>query len=250
MAGFPKRSFIDSRHTGYETEPSAHDFVRSQGIIDRHARAAEATAANGGRSAPQSDASRAGGLTPIDDWRRDFPKAPSVTTFSRPSLISARDAAMNASPAPYTPLPRGTKLNLPTPLTGPGGNAATDAAQLAQNLRLAANPRSLISARTASPAPGISPAAPAPVAIPKAPFDPGAARASLYASTDPRHQAIFQEGTPENAAFVAHAREFGEESAHRNLNDILPPAATPAPAQVAAATPRSPVGLIDPYAND
>lgn len=64
-------------------------------------------------------------------------------------------------------------------------------------------------------------------------------RAALYQN----HPEVFQAGTPQNIAFVNHVKDYGEDSAHQNIDGLMeaagtqltPPASTPTPA--AAPTP-------------
>jgi hypothetical protein len=51
------------------------------------------------------------------------------------------------------------------------------------------------------------------------------------------HPEIFQARTPQNAAFVAHAQQFGEPSAHANVDTIMSNAAKPAAAPTPAEKP-------------
>jgi hypothetical protein len=44
------------------------------------------------------------------------------------------------------------------------------------------------------------------------------------------HPNIFVAGSPENLAFVAHAKEFGEESAHQNADKLMSPFMVKSPA--------------------
>lgn len=75
-----------------------------------------------------------------------------------------------------------------------------------------------------------TPAAPAPVAPAGPPQTPE--RAALYAA----HPEIFQEGTPQNIAFVNHVNDYGEASAHQNIDGLMGAASTPPPV-AAPATP-------------
>lgn len=50
-------------------------------------------------------------------------------------------------------------------------------------------------------------------------YNPDTARANLFAA----YPEVFKAGTPQNAAFVAHAKEFGLQSAHQNASSILDP---------------------------
>lgn len=223
---------LRQKSSGSDVAQQYIDVRRGEASDARHERAAQAVAENGGRSAPQSTQSRSGGLTPEADWRGIFPSAPTPQPFiSRPPTISARDAAIGASPKPFMPQPQGTQISMPRPLTSPDGNAGTDAANLALNTALYKNPSRFVNVRGAMPA---NPVVPPSAAGAPAAFNPATARQSLYQT----HPEVFQSGTPQNEAFVAHAKEFGEESAFRNVADILPPAANvaskPAPATPAA----------------
>lgn len=51
------------------------------------------------------------------------------------------------------------------------------------------------------------------------------------------HPEIFQTGTPQNAAFVAHANQFGEASAHQNIDSIMQGAQQPSPTPSPSSTP-------------
>lgn len=53
------------------------------------------------------------------------------------------------------------------------------------------------------------------------------------------HPEIFQTGTPQNAAFVAHANQFGEASAHQNIDSIMQGAQQPSPTPSPAPTPNT-----------
>jgi hypothetical protein len=182
---------------------------RAKRSADRHARAAAAVALNGGRSAPPAAASRPMGLTPEAKWRNRFPieatAAPAATTETA-GLVSAMAVPKTSStpPSQTTPLPSITRSIAPTPARGgyeaPG---QAGAAAIAQQYS--------------------TPSAPAQPKI----FTPDSPeRSSLFAS----HPAIFQAGTPENAAYVAFAKANGEDAAMANLNAILAP---PAPQQKA-----------------
>lgn len=239
----------------YSNPISARRAISARGVIDRHRRAAEAVDANGGRSAPQAAGSRPMGLSA--DWGTTFPEAPSPQInprtgspfMSAPPRISARDAAMNASPEPF--MPSKTPMTVAAPITSETGSRATDAANLAQNMAMASNPRAFLSARGPSvpatvPSITLDPSLPparvsstgitrnmpsARASIAAAPtqaFNQTTARASLYQS----NPAIFQAGTPENAAFVAFAKENGEEAAHANLAQILASTQSNAPSPV------------------
>lgn len=53
------------------------------------------------------------------------------------------------------------------------------------------------------------------------------------------HPEIFQTGTPQNAAFVSHANQFGEASAHQNIDSIMQGAQQPSPTPSPAPTPNT-----------
>lgn len=225
--------------------PDVQDELRARNSVDRHGRAAAAVFANGGRSAPQSEVSRTMGLTPDDVWASMFPNRPTGTSNMRPPSMTNAEAAAAASLGPFMPQdPTRVRFNIPAPLTGPNGNAGSDAANFQQNLQLARNPRSLISARPATTegAPRATavtrpPASPVVQGTPQhidpslaapvvnsagitrmAPIEQKYARESLQSS----HPEIFKAGTPENAAFVAYAKQHGEAAAHANIDQIIP----------------------------
>lgn len=72
------------------------------------------------------------------------------------------------------------------------------------------------------------------------PTEQEAARTQLYQT----HPQIFDgPDNPDRQAFVAHAKQYGEQSAHDNIDKILPNSANPA----APATPSVAQNKIDPY---
>lgn len=74
-------------------------------------------------------------------------------------------------------------------------------------------------------------------------FNQPAAHAALYAN--PAMRGIFTAGTPENAAFVAHANQNGLQSAYQNANSIVQSARQPAPAApTPQAAPALPAGAV------
>lgn len=213
--------------------------ARADRSKERHERARQAVAANGGRSAPysandttpsamearaQSSAASGGGtampLSADDVWRLKFPSPPTPQPFmSRPPLISARDSALMASgwQQPTQPKPMARPV-MPDDMNNKAAMAlyhqgmreyAARGTEPVGPPRLDARTMELLSPAARTLANNRSTPAPA--------FDQTTARAGLYA----RLPSVFEAGTPENLAFVQHAREFGEESAHRNIDDLL-----------------------------
>lgn len=87
----------------------ARQDIRNERMLAREDRRVAAIAANGGRSAPQSEQSRATGLTDEADWRATFGPKPVGWNNGNAPTISARDAAMMPT-APtrtvsYAPVP-------------------------------------------------------------------------------------------------------------------------------------------------
>lgn len=91
----------------------------------------DASAVHAAPRTPPSDSS----LTPEAKWREMFPhgvqSGPGVAAHPPASLPDYAQAAIDAGPQHVT-----RPFHHPAPVTGPQGNAATDAANLAQNLRL------------------------------------------------------------------------------------------------------------------
>lgn len=226
-------------------------------------------------------------------------RSPVSLNVNTPNALAAGATAASALPR----TPQAARFVAPAPLTGPNGNAASDAADLAQNLEFARNPSAFQPPRPAAPkmadptqpqgaSTGIGRTlTPAqgnalfgdpnllssttrntngqvsgrsiettfgngsarmagagennPDGTPKvaavttengvsrgAPFNSSAARIALQKS----HPNIFIAGTPENAAFVAHAKRYGEEAAHQaapGLMATLTPQATGVTGQMA-----------------
>lgn len=92
--------------TGYL---DAREEIRNERMMAREDRRIAAIAANGGRSAPQSEQSRAPGLTAESDWRATFGPKPVGWNNGTAPTISARDAAgMPTAPTrqvSYAPVP-------------------------------------------------------------------------------------------------------------------------------------------------
>lgn len=224
---------------------SAYDEQRrSQDSLDRRDRARKVVAYNGGRSAPHSasdfspsavaernaNAARAKALpgtpepTADDRWRETFPSLPNGAP--RP-LISARGTTPVAPAAPVAPAPPWAQVS-PVTTTMPridarmvAADAVVPSVTLDPNLPPATVTNTGIT-RDMPPAPTASPgdgsAGPLGAAGPGHRFAPDSPqRANLRAE----HEDIFTEGTPANVAFVAHAKQFGEASAHEHINDIL-----------------------------
>lgn len=204
---------------------------------------------NGGRSAPQSQASRALGLTPQDAWRALFPRpagarlgatapdpmddgaAQASSTFDTQATPARQISAHfdpNVNSVPNTPPmnnPGYPRVDPHLDINGPAVQGALDQA----------------AGITHTPAaPGVNVpsiygsghlVAPGETDKENAVFNAANGVPSLDWTPQQRqqnedvleksHPAIFQNGTPENAAFVAHAQQYGEQSAHENVDKIM-----------------------------
>lgn len=242
--------------------PSLHqespEAAQRRRLIEKRNEDAEAAVtANGGRSAPHSAAETASALTPEGEWLKMFPMPPGA---SNPAPIAlGTPGTLN----PFVPHAGVPAINNPRPQTSPSlvhpqtapnylgestyfdPHAGVEGAQVheidpAKDQRFSvmgqtsgANTAAGIAKMYGDPTGGsiryVQPTAPT---TPPAPaYDQAAARASTLQA----HPNIGVEGTPENNAFVAHATQYGEQSAHANLPSILSQSQTMSAAKPPAA---------------
>lgn len=263
----------NQRTPSYRQESAQQEIERNR-QLEAHDRVQATIAANKGRSAPHSAADTGGGISPQNQWdARNTPSAnflrlnplpgqgplPLPPSGEQPKKSAYQTNNFIPNPPPMNNLIPGSAAtaslaprisayatSLPNPLTGPGGNAATDRADYEQNLGLyapggmtarAAIPqppaqtvfqpsqtdvagiqgRYQTPGTTASFTPGTATDIAGNSTSNGVPFNQASSRASLYAS----HPQIFQSGTPENTAFVSHAQQYGEPSAHANIDTVL-----------------------------
>lgn len=212
--------------------------------------------------------------SPDERWRRIFPNRPQAYGGGAPPKISARDSAIAAS-GMVQPMNRGPMPTVQRDANGvatghvptieenrayingtnatPAGPPRLDARSLAamdhpeqfapQATAASSIPSQMTPSAPIVQTPGLPPAVESSTGIVR---DMGAAhrfaadsseRANLYA-TNP---AIFESGTPENTAYVAHAKQYGEKSANDNIASILPRAAN----RVASNEPRRGISAYD-----
>lgn len=268
----PPRGY--SRHSRAEyVDPYADQ--RADDIADRHARARAALEANGGHT-PMSERSRPLGLSDPADWRKDFPTAPTGYSNGVRPTISARDEALAAGPkvqqVQFAPPPAVTKDKNGLPVVRPAseyidyyrghmGKTNVGAPQIDPRALAAIDQPEVFAPKATEVLHPAGGGTPAPIvtdpSLPPAvvsdtgiqrmsPEEQGRARASLQAL----HPAIFTADTPENKAFVAHAKQFGEQSAHDNAEKIVAGAQVDAAkdALKTAAPISDPATSINPYA--
>lgn len=154
---------------------------------------------------------------------------------NRPNAQAASATAV--SPMPRTPAPR--PFTAPTPLTGPTGNRATDAAALQQNLAMARNPSAFqqppraVAVQSPNQPPAQSPVQPAPAAdsgvftassgrqmnsdgsFVQPPPTPVAREYSSRQQVLSQYPQVGVAGTPENQKFVAAYKEEQQRTGNR-----------------------------------
>ncbi len=262
--------------------------ILAEGMRDRAHAHAQAVEANGGKQLVSAQQNRTS-LTPIDVWgHRNDPSgdmamlngtANPAASSSPPGVLNPYDwrghEGIAHPPAINNPTGHAVALPATAPQTAPdykgestyfdpyagsqvheinpaldqrfSVNGQTSGAQTAQGIL----DKYQTPGTTASFTPGNVTDASGNTMAPGGAVTPAFDRASAETALKASHPNIFIAGSPENNAFVAHAQQHGEQSAHANVNSIMAtarPATAPLnPTSENAAT-AIPKGGLDPYA--